>query len=359
MFKFLGALVTIAVAVGLLVLAWPQFFGFQDTFLIAQAVALRGALVVAGLVALVLCLLLALARPLRAFAGTLAVLFALFTVANVAIIGVRGITGTEGTAAPAASDAPATNTPADANATTANGQDITVLSWNTLGDAPGSDRIAQLAIESRANVIVLPETTEATGVEVALQMRAAGLPMWVKTVAFDQISPARSTTLLISPSLGDYDTVTSNENRAENTAVLPTVIATPSDGVGPTIVAAHAVSPSQAQMQNWRTDLQWLARQCASDDVIMAGDFNATIDHMAGLGTGDGTTLGQCTDAASAAGAAGLGTWPTDAPALLGSPIDHVMAGSKWTVTGIRVVTDLDGTGSDHRPVVATLSPAS
>lgn len=352
MFKFLGALVTIAVAVGLLVLAWPQFFGFQDAFPVAQAVALRGGLVLAGVVALIVCLLLALARPLRAFAGTLAVLFALFSVANVAIIGVRGITGTE---APAASEASATDATADA----ANGQDITVLSWNTLGDAPGSDTIAQLAIESRANVIVLPETTEATGVEVALQMRAAGLPMWVKTVAFDQISPARSTTLLISPSLGDYDTVTSNENRAENTAVLPTVIATPSDGVGPTIVAAHAVSPSPAQMQNWRTDLQWLARQCASDDVIMAGDFNATVDHMAGLGTGDGTTLGQCTDAASRAGAAGLGTWPTDVPALVGSPIDHVMAGSKWTVTGMRVVTDLDGTGSDHRPVVATLSPAA
>jgi len=350
MFKFLGALVTIAVAVGLLVLAWPQFFGLQDAFPIAQAVALRGGLVISGLVALVACLLLALARPLRVFAGTLAVLFAVFTVANVAIIGVRGITGTE---ARAASGTSAT----DANVDPAAGQDITVLSWNTLGDAPGSDKIAQLAIESRANVIVLPETTEATGVEVALQMRAAGLPMWVKTVAFDQISPARSTTLLISPSLGDYDTVTSNENRAENTAVLPTVIATPSDGVGPTIVAAHAVSPSHPQMQNWRTDLQWLARQCTSDDVIMAGDFNATLDHMAGLGTGDGTTLGHCTDAAASAGAAGLGTWPTDVPALVGSPIDHVMAGSKWTVTGMRVVTDLDGTGSDHRPVIATLSP--
>lgn len=342
MFKFLGALVTIAVAVGLLVLTWPQFFGFQDAFLIAQAVALRGALVVAGLVALVLCLLLALARPLRAFAGTLAVLFALFAVANVAIIGVRGVSGSEASGASGASD-----------------RDITVLAWNTLGDAPGSDRIAKLAIDARANVIVLPETTEATGVEVALQMRAAGMPMWVKTVAFDQISPARSTTLLISPSLGDYDTVTSNENRAENTAVLPTVIATPSDRVGPTIVAAHAVSPSEAQMQNWRTDLQWLARQCASDDVIMAGDFNATVDHMAGLGTAPGTTLGQCTDAATTAQAGGLGTWPTDVPALVGSPIDHVMTGASWTVTGMRVVTDLDGTGSDHRPVVATLTPAS
>jgi len=354
MFKFLGALVTIAVAVGLLVLAWPQFFGFQGAFPVAQAVALRGGLVLAGVVALIVCLLLALARPLRAFAGTLAVLFALFSVSNVAIIGVRGITGTE---APPASDASASDADADAGGDAATGQDITVLSWNTLGDAPGSDKIARLAIDWRANVIVLPETTEATGVEVALQMRAAGLPMWVKTVAFDQISPARSTTLLISPSLGDYDTVTSNENRAENTAVLPTVIATPSDGVGPTIVAAHAVSPSQPQMQNWRADLRWLARQCSSDDVIMAGDFNATIDHMAGLGTGDGTTLGQCTDAASRAGAAGLGTWPTDVPALLGSPIDHVMAGSKWTVTGMRVVTDLDDSGSDHRPVIATLSP--
>ena len=81
-------------------------------------------------------------------------------------------------------------------------------------------------------------------------------------------------------------------------------------------------------MQHWRDDLQWLADQCADDNVIMAGDFNATIDHMAELGV-DGGTLGRCRDGAVATGNGGVGTWPTQIPALAGAPIDHVMASSQ------------------------------
>ena len=89
----------------------------------------------------------------------------------------------------------------------------------------------------------------------------------------------------------------------------------------------------------------------------MAGDFNATVDHFAGRGI-DGGDLGRCRDAAVAGRAGGLGTWPTDLPELLGSPIDHVLATPGWQVDGFRVVGALDGAGSDHRPIVATLSPA-
>ena len=45
-------------------------------------------------------------------------------------------------------------------------------------------------------------------------------------------------------------------------------------------------------------------------------------------------------------------------PALLGSPIDHVLATPGWRVEGFRVIDGFDAAGSDHRPIVATLTRA-
>ncbi|MBG6239388.1 endonuclease/exonuclease/phosphatase (EEP) superfamily protein YafD [Mycetocola sp. CAN_C7] len=336
MLRFLGAIATVAIAVGLLVVTWPQFFGLQTTWIIAQITSMRSLAVVAALLAAVAFALLALLRPMRAFAGSIVVLLLLFAVGNAAIVVSRGLGNTTF----------AEKTP----------DSITVLSWNTLGAAPGAAAVAQLAIDSEADVISLPETPQETGIEIAETMRAAGRPMWVHTEWFDQISPARSTTVLISPDLGDYMKVTSNEERDDNTTVLPTVIVEPVDGDGPTFVAAHAVAPITGQMQNWRDDLAWLAEQCQADNVIMAGDFNATVDSMAGLGSTPDAALGACVDAGRSSGNGAVGTWTTRIPALVGSPIDHVMATPDWTVTGMRVVTELDGTGSDHRPVIVQLS---
>ncbi len=339
MLKFLGAVVTIAVAVLLLIITWPELFDLQTTWILAQVTSMRSLVTALSVVAVVAFALLALAKPLRAFAGTLTVLLIVFVAVNGFILADRGFGDT----------AFAEKTP----------DSITVLSWNTLGDAPGSAAVASLAVESGADVISLPETTQETGIEIAEAMRDAGRPMWVHTEWFDQISPARSTTVLVSPDLGDYTKVTSNEERNENTKVLPTVIVKPINGTGPTIVAAHAVAPIAGQMENWRDDLEWLSAQCETGDVIMAGDFNATVDNMAGLGATDGATLGNCIDAGRASGNGAVGTWPSSIPALLGAPIDHVMATPEWSVTGMRVVTEADGTGSDHRPVIVQLSRTS
>jgi endonuclease/exonuclease/phosphatase family metal-dependent hydrolase len=62
-------------------------------------------------------------------------------------------------------------------------------------------------------------------------------------------------------------------------------------------------------------------------------------------------------DAAAASDNAGVGTWPTSFPALVGAPIDHIMATPNWEVTGMRVIENYDKYGSDHRPVLAQLTP--
>ncbi|GAB3616642.1 endonuclease/exonuclease/phosphatase family protein [Okibacterium endophyticum] len=338
MLKLLGALVTIVIAAVLLVVAWPQLFGLQTTWLVAQAVSMRGLLLVAAAVMAVILLCLSAIKPIRVFAAVNAVLLLVVSLATGGLLLQRGLgSGELETGSPEA---------------------VTVLSWNTLGDAPGAQAIAELAVEVEADIVSLPETTESTGVEIAETMRSLGRPMWVHTTAFDLISPARSTTVLVSSELGDYRKVTSDTERNENTKVLPTVIVEPADGDGPTIVAAHAVSPTVGQMANWRDDLAWLAEQCGSGSVIMAGDFNATVDSMAGLETENGATLGACSDAAVSSGDGAVGTWPTSLPSLVGSPIDHVMATSDWHVEDTHVLTEYDNAGSDHRPVVARLTPS-
>ena len=332
--RILAAAVLVALALALLVIAWPQLFGQQRTPGVAQLVSLRGlgiAVAVAAIVALGF--VVVLSRRIRRFAASVAVLLIGFALINTAVIATRGI--------------------GDLGFATAAPRSVTVLAWNTLGDAPGAEAIAELAIDSGADVVALPETTNATGQAVADAMGLGGRPMQAFTVAFDQVSKARSTTLLISTELGPY-VVDQDE---PNSAVLPTVIARPVSGGGPTIMAVHLVAPIPGELQHWTEDLAWLASACSEPSTIIAGDFNSTVDHFSGLATSDGATLGDCVDAASVSDNAGVGTWPTALPALLGAPIDHVMATSNWTVTGMRVIENYDKHGSDHRPVLAQLTP--
>jgi endonuclease/exonuclease/phosphatase (EEP) superfamily protein YafD len=318
--RILGWAVVLATAAVAFVLVWPQAVGLQNQWVAAHVVALRGVAAGVGIVAAIVFALLAIPQRSRRFGIAMATVLALFAAGNIAVLAVRGAGGI------AAAEAEASGT-------------VTVLSWNTLGEVPDAQTIAALALDEGADIVVLPETTDPLGEAVAIAMREGGSPMWVHTQAYDDIAKARSTTLLISPDLGAY-TVTSAEfpGPPGNTNTLPSVVADPVDGVGPRIVAVHAVAPIRWELRNWRSDLDWIAAQCEGDDVIMAGDFNATLDHFAGHGT-DGGDLGRCSDAAAAADSAALAT-------------------PSWTVEAFRVIDDLDGAGSDHRPVVATLSPS-
>ncbi|MCU1401859.1 MAG: endonuclease/exonuclease/phosphatase family protein [Microbacteriaceae bacterium] len=331
--RILAAIVVLVVTATLVVLAWPQLFSLQSSPLIAQAVSLRGLTVaVAVVVAVLLGFLASIGRRFRRLGSSLAALFLVFALVNVIVLAGRGF----------GNSAPAT--------TTASGQ-LTVLSWNTLGGAPGAEAIAKLALDSGADIVTLPETTETTASAVANLMNAGGHPMAVHTAAFDHISKAKSTSLLTSVDLGGYHIDTSRGS----TSTLPSVIALPDDGVGPTIIAVHPVAPIPNELANWRSDLAWLSTACSGKNVIMAGDFNSTLDHMVGLAAGPGKTLGDCTDAASETETAAVGTWPTFLPPLLGAPIDHVMVTANWKATGMRVVESLDSAGSDHRPIVVRL----
>jgi endonuclease/exonuclease/phosphatase (EEP) superfamily protein YafD len=334
--RSLGVLVTVIFACVAAVVTWPQFFRLEQTLGVAHVVALRGASVAGFAVLAVLFLLLAASRRIRGFAVSMALVCVLAAICGGVTLGLRGY----------GSD----TLPAKQS------DSVRVMTWNTAGEATSAEEIAQTAVAMDADIIALPETTEATGEEVALLMRDLDHPMWVHTEAYNEDiergPDAWQTTLLISPDLGDYSVI---EASSDGTTVLPSAIAMPVDGTGPIVVAAHAVAPQPEYLDQWRDDLDWLADQCVDGNVIMAGDFNATLDHMSRLGQGD-ADMGYCYDAAARTGNGAAGTWPSSIPELLGSPIDHVLATSNWRISGSAVIDKTEG--SDHRPLVVQLDPA-
>jgi endonuclease/exonuclease/phosphatase (EEP) superfamily protein YafD len=335
--RLVGILVTVLFAIGAAILTWPAFFGVERHYPIAQIISFRGLVILAFAAVLVVALLLALIRPTRTFFLSIAVLAAVAVVAGGMTMASRGL-GTD--ALPAKTDS-----------------SIRVMTWNTAGSATSADSIARIAVAMDADIVTLPETTIETGEQVALAMKALGHPMWAHHAEYGTDGwDARSTTVLISPDLGDYAVIESSQDGSSNTSTVPSAVVMPTSGDGPIVVAAHAVAPRLNYMQHWRDDLQWLADQCANHDVILAGDFNATLDHMGALGV-DGGTLGLCHDTASETGNGSVGTWSTDMPALLGAPIDHIMASSGWKATGSIVLRSLADSTSDHRPLIVQLEP--
>ncbi|MCP6658155.1 hypothetical protein NL521_29925, partial [Klebsiella pneumoniae] len=55
---------------------------------------------------------------------------------------------------------------------------IRVMTWNIAGTATSPESVAQVAVDAEADIVTLPETTIATGEQVALAMRDLGRPMW-------------------------------------------------------------------------------------------------------------------------------------------------------------------------------------
>jgi len=339
MLRLVGILITVLFAIATVVLVWPQFFQLETVFPIAQIVASRAVLFGALLGVVVLALLLLLARPLRGFAASILIVA---LVGAAAIGGIGALRGFGTGSLPEKTDAA-----------------LRVLTWNTQGAAVSAEQIAAVITEQQADVVALPETSEEVGEKIAIMMREAGTPMWVHHVNIRPDVPngpqAWQTTILISTKLGDYSVIASSRDGSSNTGSVPSAVAMPVNGQGPTIVAVHAVAPREEAMTYWKEDLAWIADQCPAGDFILAGDFNATLDHMASFGS-DGGDMGRCRDVASRTGNGMVGTWPADLPELVGAPIDHIMASANWEPTGSVVLEDAGG--SDHRALVAQLEPA-
>lgn len=321
--------VALAVAIVLLVLVVPGFFGVAREAPFAQIVPFRLATGLAAVAsAAVLVVLAVLVAPIRRLSLALAALGVAFALVLAGVQGLRGY----GSAPPRAHRL----------------ADVRVASWNILHDGVPTETIVELAQENAVDAVALLEVSRSRAQEVADALSVAGAPM---TLHYAGAGGTDGSALLLSPGLGGY----SVDSGTVITGETPSLIARPDTPERPVLAAVHTMAPIPGGLAHWRSDLAGLARLCtAEEDVIVVGDLNSTAEHWADLpGT---AALGGCEDAGARAGGGALGTWPASIPPALGAPIDHVLFSGRWVVSGYLVVTDRDEAGSDHRPLVVQLS---
>lgn len=324
--RFLAGIFLIALALGATLATWPQLADLELTAPWLQIVSMRGlGAAIALFFAMIFVLLRAGAKRRRGYLNALTFIVFAFAAANTAILFSRGLFPGE--------------LPAPKH------DQIRVMAWNTLGDKVPIENLADVADRTNAEVIVMPETTSAHAKALAaMLLNDIGVDYAVHTVSFDPNYKALSTSVLVDTELGRYEI----SSAYGNTSVVPSVVLEPLDrGARPRIVGIHSVSPITEEMDSWRVDRDWLSEICRLPNTIVAGDANATADQLRSL---DGCQLSSVQ-----AGAAGLGTWPTTLPVLLGAPIDQVLTTAEWKASGFSVLSEEDSAGSDHRPIAAVL----
>ncbi|HKG34883.1 MAG TPA: endonuclease/exonuclease/phosphatase family protein [Solirubrobacterales bacterium] len=122
------------------------------------------------------------------------------------------------------------------------------------------------------------------------------------------------------------------------------------DGLRVDLVCVHPFPPSGPDaVANWADALRSLPDGGGGPVGVMAGDFNATLDHRELRRVLDRGWF----DAADATGRGLTPTWPADRLVPPPVTIDHVLADERAGVGGYDV---LDLAGSDHRPVLAVIA---
>jgi len=309
--RYAGAAAAGFVAAGLVVL--PDVVRLDHWTPFAQVVAFRPVLVAA--LAIAGAGLLLVRRPAvrwAAAAGLAACLIAAVSIAHRAVPdpGPAGATGT-----------------------------FTVATINVKGGNASVDAVAEVIARSGADLVALPEAGEdyRAQLEAAVGDGYTGASLQVSDSAVSAVS------VLYRTDLGAVSTEPSISGS------FPTWELTGGELGSLRFVAFHAYPPLPLATGRWRGDLEGLQRFCRSGEAtIIAGDFNATLDHSALRAATDG-----CTDAAASTSDGLHGTWPASAPGALRTPIDHV-----FTTDGLQAdsvaFTEIDGT--DHLAVVTNLA---
>lgn len=238
---------------------------------------------------------------------------------------------------------------------------LTVFSFNTHYSEAHKVELAVAIRRAAAEVVVLPETSAEYGQAIADLLVQDGLRYTVFS-AGDQKDDADPTTVLVSAVLGDYEQVQAPAGAGHGAVLLrPAGEAELNGHRRPTILGVHTHAPVPGSMEEWLASVEVVVGQCRGGadgagrgpepGLIIAGDFNATLDHA------PMKDLGGCADAGLEAGIGGVSTWPTSShTTLLGSPIDHVLADSStWRARSASVLTL---SGSDHRALVVELAAA-
>lgn len=221
------------------------------------------------------------------------------------------------------------------------GRLLSVVTWNTEG-ALTADALAAVLADSRADVLVLPETSRAS-----LDAALAGAR---NAVAAREYARFTSGTDAGTPPVSVLTRKALAYRAVPTTQVSygTLLLTSPS---APRIIAAHPAAPVPALLERWRREVPALLRQAGCSDphagpTILAGDLNSSRQH------GTLSRLGRCVDVQEAVGNRWAHTWPTSVPAWLGTTIDHVIVSGGVRPESARV---LQYGVSDHRALLTTV----
>lgn len=313
--RFIGAgLFTLVAAVGLL----PDLlFGLDHRSPFVQVVSFRWQLLLAG-AALLIVLALVTLRVRRAWPFTAGLLVVLLIGAG--MVAPRAI----------ADPAPTGGTP------------FTVLSFNTYEGRADVDALADLIRTARPDVVALPEAGQRFASKLSPLIEPLGYRL--KSSVGEHTPDVQGVTAAVAARLGDV-----SFKIGHNTSSFPDVEISGGALGTMRVVAFHSVAPVPGAVPEWRDDMGLLPGWCAGPTpAIVAGDFNATLDHSL-LRAG----MAGCGDAAAQRGDGLLPTWgPTDRTRAVGPQIDHVLATHGIAASAFRVV---DLPGSDHHAILTTL----
>jgi endonuclease/exonuclease/phosphatase (EEP) superfamily protein YafD len=336
-FRPVPLVVTLVVLIPILaIIVWPQLLGLHTQIFFAQSIAFRTLSAAVLATVAVIAIAVAVIRRRLAVAAGFAVSFGAAALTVAMISGVIGNTGTiASTSGPPRDDT------------------VVVASWNTQGASTAARDITQLVIEEDADVVMLPETDEIVAAQAAQLLSVSGRTMTAHTTYGSGLDTEMPTSILISATLGTYRL----DDTSATATGLPSGVWDAVDGIGPTLIAVHTQPPMPWSMSQWRSDLAWIPQNCTSPNTIIAGDLNATNEHLRGMTDPTTSKNGRtCVDAAASMGMRGAGTWPTFAAIGFAAPIDHVIVGAAWQVDDFEVIDTFNDRGSDHRPIVARLN---
>lgn len=221
----------------------------------------------------------------------------------------------------------------------ARGPELRVLTANVLAGNASATTLAALVREHNVDVLAVQELTP----RFLAALDRAGLPgLLAHRVAYPGSSVDGS---------GIFARLPLRDDGLRFQALGFGQAAATLTDLGIAIESVHPVAPSERRrLPAWRRSLQAQPRATMDGPMrILAGDFNATLDHSL-LRTliSDGYR-----DAAAVVGKGLTGTWgPYDGDRIPPVTLDRVLADRR---IGVRQVEIFDLPGSDHRPVLAVL----
>jgi endonuclease/exonuclease/phosphatase (EEP) superfamily protein YafD len=223
------------------------------------------------------------------------------------------------------------------------GSPFRVLAFNTYEGEADANALAALIEAEQPDAVALSESGPGFARKLGPLVEPLGYRVHVSTDD-DGDDDVEEVTAVLSEQLGDVEVRIGDE-----TSAFPYIEVKGGELDTLRFVVFHSVAPVPGSVPGWNDDLALLSRWCAgAAPAVVAGDFNATLDHSA---LRAGTT--GCEDAAAQRGAGLIPTWgPSPRVRSFGPQIDHVFATDGITAETFDVH---DIAGSDHRAVLTTL----